>query len=210
MKVRILIPYLTGGVLMWYFMLKSGVHPTLSGVLLAFALPFGDGGNKSPSYILEHVLDKPVAYFILPLFALANTCLPLGEGFQNSLLQAYSLGIMAGLVIGKPLGIWLFTTLAIKLRISVLPQDLHQKHILGAGFLGGIGFTMSIFITLLAFDDPAIISGSKSIILIASVIAGTAGLIWLKSTLRDQLPVEELKQNTQKSVSGISGNQDRI
>ena len=184
MKVHNLIPYLTGGVFMWYFMLHSGIHATISGVLLAFAIPFGNGGEKSPSYILQHFLHKPVAFIILPLFALANTGIILNAGWENSLTQSNSIGIFLGLIIGKPLGISLFAFIGAWLGLCVLPADLNWKHILGAGFLGGIGFTMSIFITLLAFDQPALIDGSKIAVLISSFMAGIIGFLWLRSTLK--------------------------
>ncbi len=183
LKVHNLIPYLIGGVVMWYFMLHSGVHATITGVLLAFAIPFGNGGEKSPSYILQHFLHKPVAFFILPLFAIANTCIAVGDSWQSSLGQTNSLGIIAGLVIGKPLGIWLFSFIGVGLGLCTLPTDLKWKNIIGAGFLGGIGFTMSIFIALLAFDNEDIVNNSKIAILIASLMAGTIGFILLKSTL---------------------------
>ncbi len=190
LKVHNLIPYIIGGIAMWYFMLNSGVHATITGVLLAFAIPFGNGGEKSPSYLLQHFLHKPVAFFILPLFAIANTCIAVGGDWQNSLTHSNSLGIMLGLVIGKPLGIFLFSFIAAGLGLCVLPGDLKWKNIIGAGFLGGIGFTMSIFITLLAFSDAEIINNSKIAILIASVVAGTIGFLWLKFTLK--VPVEEV------------------
>ena len=191
LKVHNLTPYLIGGVVMWYFMLQSGVHATISGVLLAFAIPFGNGGEKSPSYILQHFLHKPVAFIILPLFALANTCISVGEGWQNGLVQTNSLGIIIGLVIGKPLGIWLFSYIGIGLGLCALPSDLKWKNIIGAGFLGGIGFTMSIFITLLAFDNAAIVNNSKIAILIASLIAGIVGFIFLKLTLKARVENDE-------------------
>ncbi len=184
LKVHNLIPYMAGGVAMWYFMLNSGVHATVAGVLLAFAIPFGDGDEKSPSYLLQHFLHKPVAFFILPLFALANTGIAIGDDWQNGLGQSNSLGIMAGLVIGKPLGIWLFSFIGVGLGLCVMPSDLKWKNIVGAGFLGGIGFTMSIFITLLAFDDTDIINNSKIAIIIASLIAGIIGFMCLKLTLK--------------------------
>jgi len=145
MRIHNLIPYLIGGVAMWYFMLHSGVHATITGVLLAFAVPFGDGGEKSPSYILQHFLHKPVAFFILPVFALANTAIAIGSGWQHNIGEPYSIGIIAGLLLGKPLGIWLFSFIGAGLGFCVLPSDLTWRNILGAGFLGGIGFTMSIF-----------------------------------------------------------------
>jgi NhaA family Na+:H+ antiporter len=184
LKVRNLIPYLIGGVFMWYFMLHSGIHSTITGVLLAFAIPFGDGGEKSTSYILQHVLHKPVAFLILPLFALANTCIAIPEGWQNGLLEMGSLGIIAGLVVGKPLGIWLFSFIGTKMQLCELPDELSWKTLLATGFLGGIGFTMSIFITLLAFDDLQIIDNAKIAILAASFLAGTIGFVFLKMTLR--------------------------
>ncbi|MDQ3142132.1 MAG: Na+/H+ antiporter NhaA [Bacteroidota bacterium] len=187
LKVHNLIPYLIGGVAMWYFMLYSGVHATITGVLLAFAIPFGDGGEKSPSFILQHLLHKPVAFLILPLFAIANTCIAVGDSWQSGLGQTNSLGIMAGLVIGKPLGIFLFSFIGAGLGLCVLPTDLKWKNIIGAGFLGGIGFTMSIFIALLAFDNADLINNSKIAILIASLIAGAIGFLWLRITLKTQI-----------------------
>jgi Na+:H+ antiporter, NhaA family len=183
MKVHNLIPYLVGGAAMWYFMLNSGVHATITGVLLAFAIPFGDGREKSPSYLIQHLLHKPVAFIILPLFAIANTCVPLLGNIQDGLFQKYSLGIMAGLVIGKPLGICLFSFIAVVMGICSLPDGLNWKRITGAGFLGGIGFTMSVFITLLAFKDPDVVNNSKIAILTASLISGITGYIWLHKTL---------------------------
>jgi len=191
LKVHNLIPYLIGGVVMWYFMLHSGVHATITGVLLAFAIPFSNGGEKSPSYILQHFLHKPVAFFILPLFAIANTAIAIGDSWQSSLGQANSLGIIAGLAIGKPLGIWLFSFVGVGLGLCALPTDLKWKNIIGAGFLGGIGFTMSIFITILAFDNADIVNNSKIAILIASLIAGTIGFMFLKLTLKKQVEKDE-------------------
>jgi Na+:H+ antiporter, NhaA family len=184
LKIHNLVPYLIGGAFMWYFMLQSGVHATITGVLLAFAIPFGDGTEKSPSYILQNLLHKPVAFLILPLFALANTAIALGDNLAAGLSQPLSIGIIAGLVIGKPLGIWLFSFIAVSVGFSVLPSDLKWKNILGAGMLGGIGFTMSIFITLLAFNDNDFVNKSKIAVLMASVAAGLAGLIWLRLSLK--------------------------
>lgn len=191
LKVYNLIPYLIGGVAMWYFMLNSGIHATITGVLLAFVVPFGNGGEKSPSYILQHFLHKPVAFVILPLFAIANTCIAIGDNWQSGLEQTNSLGIIAGLVIGKPLGIWLFSFIGVGLGLCALPTDLKWKNIIGAGFLGGIGFTMSIFITVLAYDDAGVINNSKIAIIIASIIAGTIGFTYLKLTLKTPIENDE-------------------
>lgn len=184
-KVKNLIPYLIGGVIMWYFMLNSGVHATITGVLLAFAIPFGNGGEKSTSYILQHFLHKPVAFIILPIFALANTAIVMSGNISEILTENYSLGIALGLIIGKPLGIFLITFIAVKVGLCKLPSDLNWKSVLGVGFLGGIGFTMSIFITLLAFDNETVINNAKFIILLSSLVAGVLGFVFLKATLKD-------------------------
>jgi NhaA family Na+:H+ antiporter len=171
--------YLFLGFVMWYFMLKSGIHATIAGVLLAFAIPFARGDEKSPSYKLQHFLHRPVAFIIMPLFALANTGFVIAGNGIEGLATSNSLGIIAGLFFGKPLGIVLFSVLAVKSGLSQLPGDLFWRHIIGAGFLGGIGFTMSIFITLLAFSNPEIIQNSKISILLGSFMAGTVGFLIL-------------------------------
>jgi Na+:H+ antiporter, NhaA family len=191
LKVNNLIPYLIGGAAMWYFMSISGIHPTITGVLLAFAIPFRRRSEKSPSFLLQHLLHKPVAYLILPLFALANTGVAIDNELLSGLGQNYSFGIMAGLVIGKPLGIFLFSFIGLSLGLCSLPSDLKWINIIGAGFLGGIGFTMSIFIALLAFDNPGIINTSKIAIFIGSLIAGTTGLLFLKLTLKKPVADDE-------------------
>jgi NhaA family Na+:H+ antiporter len=182
-KVMSLVPYLIGGALMWFLMLKSGVHATIAGVLLAFTIPFTpvEDDETSPSYKLEHFLHKPVAFVILPIFALCNTGIVIGADALQTLANPNEIGIMGGLIIGKPIGIMLLSFIAVSLGISRLPLDLSWRHVLGAGLLGGIGFTMSIFITNLAFvGNAAEINGSKMAILLASLIAGTTGFLWLK------------------------------
>ncbi len=183
LKVKSLIWYLIGGVFMWYFMLHSGVHATITGILLAFAIPFGDGNPKSISYQLEHWLNKPVAFVIIPLFALSNTAIIIGKDWMHAFTSNYSIGILAGLCIGKPLGIVIASFIAVKLKLTELPKGINWSQLLGIGFLGGIGFTMSIFITLLAFDDAVIINNAKFTILIASLISGIIGFIWLNQSL---------------------------
>jgi NhaA family Na+:H+ antiporter len=178
--VRRLFFYIVPGLVMWYFMLKSGIHPTMAGVLLAFAIPFARGSEGSPSYRLEHALQRPVAFLIMPLFAFANTGIALGGSWYQSLATPNSMGIFAGLCIGKPIGITLFSLLAIGLGLSRLPDDVSWKRLIGAGFLCGIGFTMSVFITLLAFGNPEVIQSSKVAILLSSLLAGTTGYIILR------------------------------
>jgi NhaA family Na+:H+ antiporter len=182
-RVMALTPYLLGGALMWFFMLKSGVHATIAGVLLAFAIPYSArcDDDHSPSHRLEHVLHRPVAFLILPIFALANTGVVIGADWAQGLLSTNSMGIVAGLVLGKPVGIVLATSAAVAIGLCRLALDLAWRHVLGAGLLGGIGFTMSIFITNLAFTDHAdAINASKMAILLASLTSGIAGFAWLK------------------------------
>lgn len=180
LKVHVLWPYLVAGVFMWYFMMQSGVHATISGVLLAFAIPFGDGSDKSISYKLQHFLHKPVSFIILPIFAFANTGIIIHSGWINELSSNASLGIISGLVIGKPLGVILFCGIAVISGIAVLPREIKWKHLLGAGMLAGIGFTMSIFITLIAFDGVQQVNDAKIAILVASLISTILGYTWLR------------------------------
>lgn len=183
LKIRNLIPYLFGGIVMWYFMLHSGVHATITGILLAFVIPFGNGDEKSTSYILQKFLHKPVSFVILPIFALANTAIIFNGITMENMLSNNSWGIFLGLFLGKPIGIFLFCLITVLLKLTDKPNDLQWKHIYGAGQLGGIGFTMSIFITLLAFDDSSVIDISKIAIMISSLVAAIIGLVWLRWSL---------------------------
>jgi NhaA family Na+:H+ antiporter len=177
--IRNLIPYVVGGIIMWYLMLHSGIHATIAGVLLAFAIPFGNGDEKSTSYILQKALHVPVAFIIVPLFALANTAVRIPDDWIHAVVGLNSIGIFAGLVIGKPLGIFIFSFVSTKMKLTQLPDQVNWTHIIGAGMLGGIGFTMSIFITLLAFADEQIIDVSKLIILFSSILSGLIGYFYL-------------------------------
>ena len=182
-RIMALSPYLLGGALMWFLMLKSGVHATIAGVLLAFAVPFSPRAEdeSSPSHRLEHFLHRPVAFIILPIFALANTGIVIAAGWAQELGSANSLGITAGLVLGKPIGIMLFSLLAVIVGLCHLPDDLRWQHVFGAALLGGIGFTMSIFISNLAFaGQHDLVNASKMAILLASLLAGILGYFWLR------------------------------
>jgi len=161
-------------------MLSSGIHPTISGVLLAFAIPFRRAMIGHPSERLQHVLHKPVAFLIMPLFALANTGIRLSPGWAHSLLSANSMGVLTGLVIGKPVGVVLFSLLAIRAGWSRLPADMNRRHLLGLGLLAGIGFTMSIFISNLAFENPLFVLEGKMAILVASFVASLLGYLFLR------------------------------
>lgn len=195
LKIYNLLFYIIPGIIMWYCMLKSGVHATITGVLLAFAIPFGGTGKKSPSYRLQHFLHKPVAFIILPVFALANTGLILSAGWTGELTTSNSLGIILGLMIGKPAGILLFCFLLVKVKWGSLPAGISWTHLIGAGILAGIGFTMSIFIANLAFKDHETIQISKISVLTGSVLACMIGLLWLRFTLKENKEEVSFEQN---------------
>jgi NhaA family Na+:H+ antiporter len=182
-RISLLPVYLIGGVFMWVFMLKSGVHATVAGVMLAFAIPFWsrDQQQPSPSHQLENFLHKPVAFIVLPLFALANTGIVFGANWALDLATPNSLGVMLGLVIGKPLGVLILSMAVVLIGICRLPSEVTWSHMIGAGLLGGIGFTISIFITNLAFEGQLeLINASKIAVFTASLLAGLIGLLWLR------------------------------
>lgn len=183
-KVHNLIPYIIGGIVMWYFIYLSGIHPTITGVLLAFTIPFSRKKTLSCSTMLEDKLHIPVFYFIIPIFAIANTAIKIEGDFSQIISQPYSIGIILGLLLGKPIGIFLFSWFGVKAKFFKLPKNINLKHILSIGFLGGIGFTMSIFITLLAFNQPEIQNNAKIAILIASFTAAIISLVLLSINLK--------------------------
>ncbi|CUS31428.1 Na(+)/H(+) antiporter NhaA [Candidatus Nitrospira nitrosa] len=182
-RVMSLVPYLFGGLLLWWLILQSGVHATIAGVALAFAIPFTarEEDEASPSHRLERFLHKPVAFIVLPIFALANTGIAVGADWLENLTSPNSVGIIAGLTLGKPVGVIMLCAVAVASGLCRLPEDLTWHEIAGAGILGGIGFTMSIFIANLAFPgNPDTTNASKLAILLASLIAGTTGFLWLR------------------------------
>ncbi len=183
LKIQVLWIYLVVGAVAWWCMLHSGIHATLAGVILAFAIPFGDGGEDSISYRLQDRLHWPVAFIVLPIFALANTSIVLQSVSLESLTGMVTVGIVAGLVLGKPIGIFGFGYLATKLGLSVAPSDSTWRQVFGVSILGGIGFTMSIFIALLAFDEPHTIDAAKIAIMLASTLAGIVGFVVLRAAL---------------------------
>lgn len=187
LKVKSLLIYIPVGIIMWYFMHHSGIHATITGVLLAFALPTKPAKKlASPAEITQRFLHFPVPFVILPLFALVNTAISINDDWLTSLTSPASQGIAVGLVIGKTLGIFLFSWLAIKVGFAEKPAGVNWSQLFGVGILGGIGFTMSIFVTLLAFDSPTLINSGKLAILFASLTAGLIGFTWLRFSLRDK------------------------
>jgi NhaA family Na+:H+ antiporter len=173
--VKNLAFYLIPGLFIWYFVHHSGIHATIAGVLTALTLPTTADHKESPLEKLEHALTKPVNFLIIPIFALANTNIRFENGMVEGLFTGLGMGIVLGLVIGKPVGILLISWLSVKLKISELPENARWIHILGVGLLAGIGFTMSIFISILSFADPLLVQEAKFSILVGSVISGLLG-----------------------------------
>ncbi|MCC7298167.1 MAG: Na+/H+ antiporter NhaA [Bacteroidia bacterium] len=186
LKVNSLWVYIPLGVLLWFFMMHSGLHATLAGVLLAFAIPFENGAKHTSSYRLEKSLQFPVALFVIPLFALANTAITIKTSLLSQLLSAESLGIFFGLVLGKPVGIFFAAVLSKKLNIAELPKEISKSMLWGAGMLGGIGFTMAIFVTNLAFENKELIELGKITILIASATASVGGYLMLAASKKSK------------------------
>lgn len=227
--IRRPLPYILLGVVLWVAMLKSGVHATLAGIILAFTIPvrpkydparfishinellekikqaygreanivkndelrarvraLGEGVElaQAPAQILEHKMHLPSAYLVIPIFSLANAGIPIDwSSLGDIVTHPVSMGIAAGLVVGKLIGIAGFSWLAVKLGATTLPHGLNFNHIIGVGLMGGIGFTMSIFIAELGFAHHANdLLMAKTGILIASIVAGVTGFLWLYLT----------------------------
>jgi len=225
--IHMILPYFIVGLFMWFFMLESGVHATIAGVIAALTIPstpkktpvtFADETKGlideyskypvatdhvmhekqkviltnikdkidsvgTPSARLEHNLHLPVALIVIPLFALANAGIAIDfNSIGNTILEPVSLGIITGLILGKVIGIFGVSWLAIKMKIATLPKGSTMSQIFGVSFLGGIGFTMSIFVADLAFvGNPELIFQAKIGVLTASLFAGLFGYFWLKS-----------------------------
>ena len=177
--------YILLGVALWVAVLKSGVHATLAGVLIAFCVPMRDKEGHCPLRELEHNLHGPVAFVILPVFAFVNAGLPLADMSLDALAHPVTLGITAGLVLGKPLGILAFTGLAVTLGLARLPQDVNWSQLLGAACACGIGFTMSLFIAGLAFEHGSgdYYSGDRLGILLGSLLSALAAYVILHFSL---------------------------
>jgi len=173
LKISNLFAYFVPGVLLWYCMFNSGVHATLAGVIMSFCMPLNQLSK------VEHKLFHPVNFFIMPLFALANTAIILPSTMGYVFQSTITYGIIAGLVIGKPLGIFLFSYTAAKLKIATAPSNSNWKQLLGIGMLGGIGFTMSIFTSSLSYADNGLQTIAKVAVIAASIISGAIGFAYL-------------------------------
>ncbi|HEX7870141.1 MAG TPA: Na+/H+ antiporter NhaA [Chryseobacterium sp.] len=192
LKVKKLVFYLIPGLFLWYFLHHSGIHATIAGVLLAFTVPTNKSETKIfPLEKLEHSLHFPVSFLIMPIFALTNTNIAFNNTMIDGLFSSLGLGIIGGLVLGKLIGINLFSLIAIKLKISSLPQNSSWNQMIGVGLLAGIGFTMSIFIALLSFKNEINFQDeAKFAILIASVIAAVSGYLVLNLSSK-KIEIEE-------------------
>lgn len=189
--VRRLAPYLLVGVLLWVLVLRSGIHATLAGVILAFVIPLQgtparpDDREQSPLHRLEHALHLPVAFLVVPIFGLANAGVPVLGLPVETLAAPITLGVGLGLLLGKAIGVFGFSMLAIRLGIADMPAHAGRLQMAGIALLCGIGFTMSLFITLLAFPgDPLIQAEAKIGILGGSLLSGLAGFGALRAASR--------------------------
>ncbi len=236
LHVRSPIPYALLGFLLWFAFLKSGVHATIAGVLLAITIPartridtegflrvaddqiarFRRAGSdasvlasrehqaalsrlqnatehaESPMQRLEHSLHPWVAFGIMPIFALANAGVDFGTDLGASLTSSLTIGIVLGLVLGKPIGILGASYLAVRLGVTELPRGIVWRHILGVSLLGAIGFTMSLFIAGLAFESPVLLDRAKIGVLIASILAGAAGFIFLRMVKHSHIDEDQM------------------
>ena len=188
-NVTSITPYLLIGIIMWIAVLKSGIHATLAGVVLALYIPMFDRTDPehSPLEELEHDLHNTVAFGILPIFAFANSGISLEGAGLAELFHSVPLGIAAGLFIGKQLGVMIMCWLIFKLGISTMPKGMNYKQIYGAALLCGVGFTMSLFIGSLAFAGDTTMFDERLGIIMGSIVSGIAGYIMLKVSLKDNV-----------------------
>ncbi|WP_324262562.1 Na+/H+ antiporter NhaA [Altererythrobacter sp. H2] len=186
------IPYIVFGTVLWYFVLKSGVHATLAGVALAMTVPLYDRKGEAVLEHMEHALHPWVAFLVVPIFALANAGVSLTGLEPSAALAPLPLGIALGLILGKQIGIFGFAWLAVKSGMSSLPAGITWRHIWGLSLVAGIGFTMSLFIGNLAFADPALIDQVKIGVLTGSLIAAFAGVMILKGAGGDPVRTEKI------------------
>ena len=185
LKVTRLVCYLIPGAFMWYFIHHSGIHATIAGVITAMFIPAATIKGHSPLEKLEHILTSPVNFVIVPLFAFSNTNIKFEAGMLEGLTSPLGLGIIGGLLIGKPVGVLLISFISTKARIARLPENANWKHIAGLGLLAGIGFTMSIFVALLSFSDNSLIAKAKFSVLCASLFSAILGYFLLRSGTRN-------------------------
>lgn len=193
--VRRLSPYLLVGLVLWILVLRSGIHATLAGVMLAFTIPMertpsrSDHDSISPLHRLEHKLHLPVGFVIVPIFGLANAAVPILGLPPGAFVAPVTLGVAAGLLLGKVIGVFGFATIAVRIGLADRPAHAGRLQMLGVALLCGIGFTMSIFITLLAFPGSALLQAEAKIgVLAGSLASGLLGYLILRRAERDPTP----------------------
>ncbi len=184
-------PILFLGVVLWVLVLKSGVHATLAGVITAFFIPLKDRWGKSPLHSLEHGLEPWVAFFIVPVFAFANAGVSFSGMSMDAITSPLTVGIVAGLVLGKQAGVMGATWLVVRTGIATLPYGANWAHVYGLSALAGIGFTMSLFIGGLSFDDPALMNEVRLGVLVASAISAVIGYAVLMAVSRKEVDEAE-------------------
>lgn len=215
LKIASLSPYLLIGVIVWAAVLKSGVHATLAGVAIALIIPNRDprDDSRSPLRELEHWLKPWVLFLVMPVFAFANAGLPLSGLQLSDVLAPIPLGIALGLFVGKQVGIFSFTWVAVRLGLASLPNGLNWRHVYGVSLLAGVGFTMSLFIGTLAFDDPANQNAVRLAVLLGSLLSAVTGFVVLRflaggdrsqdaSPERDVPAPHDLREGIQSSQAG--------
>ncbi len=178
--------YLIPGIFIWYFIHHSGIHATIAGVLVAMTLPTNSSDETSPLERLEHALVRPVNLLIIPIFAFANTNITFQREMIEGLTSPLGLGISLGLILGKPIGIVATSFICSRFGIGKLPEKSRMAHMVGLGMLAGIGFTMSIFISILSFGNPVFIEEAKLSVLVTSTVAGLLGFVILKLSGRSK------------------------
>ena len=201
MGVKRISSYILLGIVLWVAVLKSGVHATLAGVLIAFCIPMRDHIGRSPLKILEHDLHSPVALVILPIFAFVNAGVSLDGMSLEALSHPVMLGVIVGLLVGKPLGILLFVRTGVALGVARLPKNVSWTQVFGVSLACGIGFTMSLFIAGLAFEHGSgdYISSDRLGILVGSILSAVAAGLLLHLSLPKAGGIEESEQSTSSS-----------
>ncbi|MFZ5559167.1 MAG: Na+/H+ antiporter NhaA [Pseudomonadota bacterium] len=189
-------PFVALGLVLWVAMLKSGIPAALAGVIIAFAVPMRTrDGAASPLRALEHGLRPWVALVVIPAFAFFNAGIALDNVGLAALTAPVSLGIALGLFIGKPLGIGAATWLAVRARAGELPQGVEWRHVLAGGMVAGIGFTLSLYVAALAFDDPQLINTAKLAILAGSVVSAASGVAVLAKASRPRCAAQPTRRS---------------
>jgi len=203
--VRRLAPYLLLGAALWLCVQQSGVHATVAGMLIAMAIPANGRQGEPLAQRLERRIEPWVPLLIMPLFAFANAGVPLGDTGIDDLAEPRTLGTILGLLVGKPVGVLLACWAALRLGLATLPDGMNRRNLLGVAILGGVGFTMSLFIGGLAFPSAEAMNSVRLGVLLSSAVAGGVGYLVLRAPFRRRAPEED-----DQSVRGIGSLERRL